>query len=160
MSVGVGFGLSASVLSVRGLQVTQGGLFTKKAHRCLDVVLFALFCVTVTQVQAQDTDDRRYTLADHGSLQLRVPTVGQEVLQQDRDQLLPAIVCTEKSGRRVASSCTDLADREKRPQPGSHGVPEASGACGRTGQIAGRGEDDRGHGIPKRYGSRVVLFGD
>jgi hypothetical protein len=46
----------------------------KKPHCCLAAVLVALCCVAVTQVLAADTDSRRYTLPDHGSLQLKVPT--------------------------------------------------------------------------------------
>lgn len=69
-----------------------------KSHRFLSAGLFVLFCVAGTHVKAADTADRRYALADQGSLQLKVPAVWNEEIEQDRDQLLAAIVFTPKSG--------------------------------------------------------------
>ena len=70
----------------------------KKPYCCFAAGLVALCCVAGTQVLAADTDNRRYTLPDHGSLQLKVPTVWKEEIAQDRDRLFSTIVFTGKSG--------------------------------------------------------------
>jgi hypothetical protein len=101
------------MLSVRRAQVTQGGLFVNKSFRCLGAVLLALFCVAVTQVRAADTDDRRYALADHGSLQLTVPTVWKEEIEQDRDRLLPTIAFAQKAGAPFGVVLTPIWPTEK-----------------------------------------------
>ena len=72
------------MLSSFGAQVTQGGFFVKKLHCCLGAVLVALCCVVWTQVFAADTDSRRYTLPDHGSLQLKVPAFWKEQIVLQR----------------------------------------------------------------------------
>ena len=69
----------------------------KKPHCCFGAVLVVRCCVAGTQVLAADTDNRRYTLPDHGSLQLKVPTLWKEETAQDRDRLFPTIVFTGKS---------------------------------------------------------------
>lgn len=70
----------------------------KKLHCCLGAVLVALCCVVWTQVFAADTDSRRYTLPDHGSLQLKVPAFWKEQIEQDPNRLFSTIVFTAKSG--------------------------------------------------------------
>jgi hypothetical protein len=69
-----------------------------KSHHFLGAVLFVLLCVAGIQVQAAETADRQYGLADQGSLRLKVPTLWNEQLEQDRDQFLAGIVFTPKSG--------------------------------------------------------------
>jgi len=84
-----------------------------KSCRCLATILLPLCCVAVTQVHAADTADRRYALADHGSLQLQVPTLWKEELEQDRDRLLPTIVFTPTSGAPFGVVLTQVWPTEK-----------------------------------------------
>lgn len=88
--------------------------------RWCGAVLVVLGCVAVTPVRAAETDTRRYTLADHGSLQLQVPTGWKEELQQEHDQLLPTIVFTPTSGALFGVVLTPLWPTEKdapNPEP-------------------------------------------
>jgi len=74
----------------------------------------------VTQVLAADTADWRYVLADYGSLQLQVPTLWKEGLEQDRDRLFPTIIFTSTSGARFGVVLTPLWPTEKNaPNPGN-----------------------------------------
>ena len=69
-----------------------------RSRCCFGAVLVVLCCVGGTRVLAADTDNRRYTLPDHGSLQLKVPAVWKEEIAQDRDRLFSTIVLRGKSG--------------------------------------------------------------
>lgn len=64
------------------------------SSRSLGVILSLCFSVAATEVLAADTADRSYALAEHGSLQLKVPSVWKEDIQQEPDRLLPTIVFT------------------------------------------------------------------
>jgi hypothetical protein len=83
-------------------------------------VLVVLGWVAVTPGRAAETDTRRYTLADHGSLQLQVPTGWKEELQQEHEQLLPTLVFTPTAGAPFGIVLTPLWPTEKdapHPEP-------------------------------------------
>lgn len=80
---------------------------------CSLVCLCALVCVAGTQVLAADTADRPYALAEHGSLQLKVPAGWQDDLQQEPDRLLPTIVFTPTAGAPFGVAVTPIWPTEK-----------------------------------------------
>jgi len=89
-----------------------------KPHCCFGAVLLALCCVAVTPVQAADTVDRQYALTDHGSLQLQVPSLWKEELEQDRDRLFQTIIFTPTSGAPFGVVLNPLWPTEKdAPKP-------------------------------------------
>ena len=69
-----------------------------KSYRLLGAVLLVLFCMAAVPVQAANTADRQYALADQGTLQLKVPTSWREELEKDNEQLLASIIFTPTSG--------------------------------------------------------------
>lgn len=85
----------------------------KKPQWCVGAVLVALCCVVGTQVRAADTAARRYALAEHGSLQLQVPTGWQGELEQDSDRLLPTIAFTPTDGALFGVVLTPIWPTEK-----------------------------------------------
>ena len=84
-----------------------------KSYRLLGAILFVLICMAGTPVHAADTADRQYALTDHGRLQLQVPTLWKEELEQDRDRLFQTIVFTSKSGAPFGVVLTPLWPTEK-----------------------------------------------
>jgi hypothetical protein len=88
-----------------------------KSYRLLGPVVFVLIYLAGTPLQAADTTDRRYALADQGTLDLKVPTTWKEELEQARDQFLAAIVFTPTSGAPFGVVLTPIWSTEKDAPP-------------------------------------------
>jgi hypothetical protein len=91
----------------------------------LGVMLCALVCVAGTQALAADTADRHFALADHGSLQLKVPTEWHEDIKQEPDRLLPTIVITPTARAPFGVIVTPIWPTEKdAPNPDRKALQE------------------------------------
>ncbi len=61
-------------------------------------LMCSLFCAPVALAMAGEINIRRYQLPDHGSIQLKVPTLWKDEIQQPPNRLPPTITFKQKAG--------------------------------------------------------------
>lgn len=78
--------------------------------RCAVILLLGFAFIAVA---AEKTSDRRYTLPDHGVLQMKVPATWKDEVKQQSDNLPPIITLKPASGGPSIISITPFGRRAK-----------------------------------------------
>jgi hypothetical protein len=85
----------------------KGGIM-KKGCSVFRLVMILLFGFGVIAVAAEQTNDRRYPLPEHGVFQMKVPASWKDEVQQPPDQLPPTIVLRPASGDQFQAFITPI----------------------------------------------------